>query len=45
MPARLRVVDPAAPDPGVIAEAAEVLVAGGLVAFPPRPSTASAPTP
>jgi L-threonylcarbamoyladenylate synthase len=34
MPARLRVVDPAAPDPGVIAEAAEVLVAGGLVAFP-----------
>jgi L-threonylcarbamoyladenylate synthase len=34
MPARLVAVDPAAPDPGAIAEAAEVIVAGGLVAFP-----------
>ncbi len=34
MPARLLPVDPAAPDPGAIAEAAEVIVTGGLVAFP-----------
>ncbi|MDR7482838.1 MAG: L-threonylcarbamoyladenylate synthase [Armatimonadota bacterium] len=34
MPARLLRVDPADPDPGTIAEAAEVITGGGLVAFP-----------
>lgn len=34
MPTRLLAVDSTAPDPGVIREAADVLVFGGLVAFP-----------
>jgi len=34
MPARVQKVVPAAPDEGVIQEAAAILVAGGLVAFP-----------
>lgn len=34
MTARILAIDPAAPDPGVLEEAAAVLRAGGLVAFP-----------
>lgn len=34
MPARLVTVDPRAPDAAIIAEAADLLAAGGLVAFP-----------
>ncbi|MGH2348768.1 MAG: L-threonylcarbamoyladenylate synthase, partial [bacterium] len=34
MPTRLLAIDSAAPDPGVIREAAAVLASGGLVAFP-----------